>query len=724
MSIWTQVYAPIADNILISALVAALPVVLMLGLLAIFRVKAHWAALTALATSLCIAILVYGMPSKLAAAAALDGFAFGLFPIGWIVLCVIFVYDITVKSGDFAVMEASVASVANDRRIQVLLIAFCFGAFIEGAAGFGTPVAISAALLIGLGFRPLQAAGLSLIANTAPVSFGALGSPIIALAATTGLPLDQLSGMVGRHLVFVSVIVPFWLIWAMAGRKAMMEVWPACLTAGGTYAVTQFLLSNYHGPWIVAVVGAVVSMQSTIVLLKFWQPETIWRFEHDREIGQTVSGYSPKLRKRILKAWVPWILVSVFVFVWALPPVKEMLNGGPKARPNILAGITFVNYKVPGLDKGVIRTAPVVPTPTPEPAVFTLNWLSATGTALLIAGCLGGLLAGFSVLELIAIFWGTLLRVRTALLTCGVMAALGFSTRYAGLDATIGLAFASTGFLFPFFSPLLGWLGVIFTGSNTSSNVLFGNLQKITAQALGFSPILAAAANSSGGVLGKMVNAQSLVIAGVVTDQQGEEGTILRYVFWHSAALAGLAGLMIFVQASLVSPREVPAGVVTVEQQAAAKAGARAAQPQADLPVAPPATVASAEAGTASPPLGAPTASSVPEISKTIRVGFAAGSVVLSSDFNKTLEEVAQRLQKGAFTAVVVGHSDTSGATSVNKIVALARARAVAEYLVSRGVQKGLIVVQGAGADLPIASNDTPEGRALNRRVEIDFVGR
>ena len=532
---------------------------MLLGLLAFFHVKAHKAALLGLATSLGVAIFVYGMPTKLALTSAVYGAAYGLFPIGWIVLCAIFVYDLTVKSGDFEVVKHTVAGLADDRRIQALLIAFSFGAFIEGAAGFGTPVAISAAMLIGLGFRPLLAAGVALIGNTAPVAYGALGTPIVVLASVTGLDVLDLSAMVGRQLPFFSLLIPFWLVWAMAGRKAMWEVWPACLTSGLSFAITQFLVSNYHGPWVVDIAGAIVSMGATVLLLKFWQPKKTWSFAHENHEERASEAANRPIHtpKRALMAWMPWIMLSVFVFAWGLPQVKDVLNGGKKESPNFLEGVSMVKWEVPDLHKAVIKAPPVVKAEKPEEAVFSFNWLSATGTSLLLSGIASGLLLGFSFKELAVIFWGTLMRVRISLLTIGAMLALGFSTRYAGLDATMGLAFASTGLLFPFFSPLLGWLGVALTGSDTSSNVLFGGLQMISAEKLGISPVLAAAANSSGGVMGKMIDAQSIVVASVATNQQGQEGVILRYVFWHSIVLACLVGVLVFLQA-YVFPWMIP----------------------------------------------------------------------------------------------------------------------------------------------------------------------
>ncbi len=574
---YVQHYTPVADNLGMSALVAALPVVVLLGLLGIFKVKAHLAALAGLATALLIAIVVYSMPAGTAGAAALNGAAYGLFPIGWIVLCAIFVYDITVKTGKFEIVRHNIAALASDRRIQLLLIAFSFGAFIEGAAGFGTPIAISAAMLIGLGFRPLQAAGLSLIGNTAPVAFGAIGTPLITLATVTGLPLKDLSAMVGRQLPFFAVLVPFWLVAAMVGFRRTREIWPACLTAGLSFAIVQFLVSNYHGPWLVDILASIASIASMIVLLRFWQPREIWRFENDPPIEEETGGASRRwgpgpgtapgaLRpgpgaatrgelatttRRIntgtLLAWLPWIVLAVLVFMWGVPAVKTQLNEW-----STQASIgTKVHW--PGLDLQVQRTPPVVAKVTNETAVYDFFPLSATGTALLFTGIISGLALGLRPAELARVFANTLYRVRWSLLTITAMLAIGYTTRYAGLDASMGLAFAKTGALFAFFSPLLGWLGVALTGSDTSSNALFGGLQKITAGQVGMSPVLAAAANSSGGVMGKMIDAQSIVVGSVATGQQGEEGSILRYVFFHSIALACLIGILVLLQAHVLA---------------------------------------------------------------------------------------------------------------------------------------------------------------------------
>lgn len=549
---WPQNYTPV-DGLFTSAAIASLPVVLLLSLLAIWHVRAHWAALAGLGSALLIAMLVYGMPPSLSIAAAGYGAAFGLFPIGWIVLNAIFIYELSVVTGQFAVLQQKIATLTSDRRLQALLIAFSFGAFIEGSAGFGAPVAITGALLIGLGFRPLEAAKLALIGNTAPVAFGSLGIPLVTLNKVTGLDLFELSAMVGRQLPPFSLIVPFWLIAAQVGWRGMLQVWPACLATGASFAVVQFLVSNYHGPWLVDLASSLTSMAALMVLLRFWQPPKTDLVEAAAEQppapSSTTSIPNPPTATSPLRAWIPWISLTIFVFAWSLPAVKNMLND-----------ISSPKLEVPSLNGAVVRMPPVVPNPKPEEAIFTFNWLSATGTALLLAGTVAGLSLGVRPAALAMLYGRTLMRVRLSLFTIAVMLALGFTTRFSGSDTTMGLAFATTGWLFPFFSPLLGWLGVALTGSDTSSNVLFGNLQHVTAQQLGISPILTAAANSSGGVMGKMIDAQSIVVASVATSRAGEPvgaGVILREVFWHSLALATLVGIWVSIQAYLV-PAIIP----------------------------------------------------------------------------------------------------------------------------------------------------------------------
>jgi lactate permease len=522
--------------------VAALPVVTLLALLAFWHVRAHLAALAGLLVAAAIAIGVYGMPVTLTLASAGYGAAFGLFPIGWIVLNAIFIYNLSVETGGFKVLQDRMSNLSDDRRIQALMIGFSFGAFMEGFAGFGAPVAITGALMIGLGFRPLDAAKAALIGNTAPVAFGSVGIPIITLAKVTGLDEGALSAMVGRQLPFFALLVPFWLVAAQAGWRGMLGVWPACLVAGASFAVVQFLVSNYHGPYLVDAAAGLCSIGALVILLRFWKPrEMQTRADHVKAAADPATQATTSRGRENFRAWLPWILLTVFVAGSSLAPVKNALNQ------------TFApKLSVPALHQAVQKMPPVVAKPEPEAAQFTFNLLSATGTALLVAGVIAGFMLGLKPRQLAATYGRTLKRVRVPLLTIALMLALGFTTRYSGTDTTMGLAFASTGFLFPFFSPLLGWLGVALTGSDTSSNVLFGNLQKVTAQQLDLSPILTAASNSSGGVMGKMIDAQSIVVASVATGGQKDSpdaGTILRAVFWHSLALATLMGLLVMLQA-------------------------------------------------------------------------------------------------------------------------------------------------------------------------------
>ncbi|MGB8888155.1 MAG: L-lactate permease [Candidatus Korobacteraceae bacterium] len=550
---WSQGYDP-TGHWWLSTLIAALPVVVLLGSLALGHVKAHYAALLGLATALLVAIFGFHMPGRLAAVTAVYGVGYGLFPIGWIVLNVIFMYQLTVESGRFKVLQHSMTGITQDRRLQLLLIAFCFGAFFEGASGFGTPVAVTAALLIGLGFRPLQASGLSLIANTAPVAFGALGTPIIALAKVTGFSEITLGAMAGRILTPFCVLVPFWLICAFVGWSAMWEIWPAILVAGVSFAIPQYFMANYHGPWLVNIVASIISMACLIGFLFIWHPKRIWTFEGEeaKTDHRASHGYS---RAEVTRAWVPWIILSLIVFLWGTQTGKTLMNAPEKTFKSMAAWqtppskITNPQFVVGGLNNLALRVPPVVTKPTKEPAVFGLNWVSATGSGILLAALLSGLIMGLSVPKIFSIYGRTLMKVRFSLLTIAAMMAIGFMTRYSGLDATMGLAFARTGHLYPFFGTLLGWLGVALTGSDTSSNVLFGSLQKITAQQVHTSPILMSAANSTGGVMGKMIDAQSIVVASTATQWYGHEGDILRYVFWHSLALAALVGVFIFLMA-------------------------------------------------------------------------------------------------------------------------------------------------------------------------------
>jgi len=533
---WSQAYDPLG-HWLPSALLAALPIFVLLGSLAFLKLRAHAAALLGLLAALLAAILGFGMPVGRGAAAAAFGAAYGLFPIGWIILNVIFLYTLVDGIGHFATIRRSLERITRDRRLQLLLIAFSFGAFFEGAAGFGTPVAVSAAILIGLGFPPLAASGLSLIANTAPVAFGALGTPIIALAGVTGLDVRALSAMVGRQLPLFSLIIPFWLVWAYAGFRGMLEVWPALAAAGLTFALPQFLISSFHGPWLADVGSAILSIVGLTAFLKLWSPKRMWK-----EGGEAAAAKEDRLPAGpVGRAWAPWLILCLVVFAWGVPGVKRALDG-----------LSILRLPVPGLDGLVLRVPPVVPAAAPEPAVFTLNGLSATGTGILAAALLAAVVMGCRPRFVVKAWLEALKRVRFSLLTVAAMMAVGFVTRYGGLDAAMGLAFARTGVLYPFFGAMLGWLGVALTGSDTSSNVLFGSLQTITARQLGLDPLLMAAANSSGGVMGKMIDAQSIVVASTATRWYGHEGEILRYVFFHSLALAGLMGLLVMLQAYLL----------------------------------------------------------------------------------------------------------------------------------------------------------------------------
>jgi len=570
--VWQQIYDPFG-NPLISTLMAAVPVVVMLAALAFFHVKAHLAALLALASALLISIFAFGMPASMAGSAALFGAANGLLPIGWIVLNIIFLHRLTTENGSFKVLQDSLARITDDRRLQLLLIAFCFGAFFEGAAGFGTPVAVTGAILIGLGFSPLAASGLALIANTAPVAFGALGTPIITLAKVTGLDEMELSMMVGRQLPFFSVLVPFWLIWAFAGWRKMLEIWPAILVAGVSFAVPQFLVSNFHGPMLVDVIAALISIACLTLFLRVWKPATVYtsaalsgRVDNSRVEEEKVTAsaaFSDQARPAVMRAWMPWIILTVFVFAWgtqgfknifdvrpALDPVTHAVKLDPQGKPMNEANpifspaLTFTT-----LHLQVQKVPPVVPAPKAEEAIYKFTWFTATGSGILLAAIVGGLLMGYSIPQLIKQYLRTLWVVRFSLITIAAMLALGFLTRYSGLDATMGLAFAATGVFYPMFGTLLGWLGVALTGSDTASNVLFGGLQRVTSEQLGISPVLMAAANSSGGVMGKMVDAQSIVVASTATRWYGHEGEILRYVFFHSIVLAVLVGGLVTLQA-------------------------------------------------------------------------------------------------------------------------------------------------------------------------------
>lgn len=587
---WTQIYDPLGHWWL-STLVAALPIFVLFGLLAGLKVKPHWCAIAGAATAVAVAIVFFKMPPALAAMSFAYGVAFGVLKIAWIVLAAVFLYDISVETGQFEIMKESIAGITPDRRLQVLLVAFCFGAFIEGAAGFGAPVAIAGAFMIGLGFKPFHAAALNLIANTAPVAWGAIGTPVHTLAAVTALPESDLSAMIGRILPFTAVIVPFWLVRTMVGWAETFEVFPAILVVGGSFALTQFLWSNYVDSNLVDIMAGVISISALLIFLRFWEPNKIWRFDYDEnaptlpepteEITDQVGGEWTaekfdgfvKVRTyssgQVLKAWMPFAILSLVVLLWGIPKVKLAMNQAttPAFRVVLADGKLRPGppgWDVPYLNNAISRAVPVVAKPTPESARFDFNWLSATGTGCFVAAIIAGTLLGLRPSQLMVIFWRTVVRMRLAMVAISFMLGLGYVTRYSGLDAVLGLAFTRTGWLYPFFGTFLGWLGVALTGSDTSTNTLFGSLQRITSQQLGVDPILMCAANSAGGVMGKMVDAQSITIATSATEQMGEEGNIFRFVAWHSVALCSIVGVIVLLYAYIFRSI-VPHGLMFVK---------------------------------------------------------------------------------------------------------------------------------------------------------------
>jgi lactate permease len=587
---WTQIYDPFGHWWL-STLVAGLPIIVLFSLLAGFKVKPHWCAIAGALTAMAVAILFFKMPLTLAAISFGYGVAFGLLKIAWIVLAAVYLYDISVETGQFEIMKESIAGITADRRLQVLLVAFCFGAFIEGAAGFGAPVAIAGAFMIGLGFRPFHAAALNLIANTAPVAWGAIGTPVHTLAAVTALPESDLNAMIGRILPFTAVIVPFWLVRTMVGWQETFEVLPAILVVGFSFALTQFFWSNYVDSNLVDIMGGVVSIIAIVVFLRFWKPKKIWRFDYDKDAkplppptagvvdqfggewsAEKFDGYvkvRPYTAGQVLRAWMPFAVLSVFVLLWGLPSIKLAMNRAttPAFRVVLADGKPRPGppgWDVPYLHGAIYRAAPVVTKPTAEPARYDFNWLSATGTGCFFAAIVSGLLLGLGPVQLMKVFWRTLVRMRLAMIAISFMLGLGYVTRYSGLDAVLGLAFTRTGWLYPFFGTFLGWLGVALTGSDTSSNALFGSLQRITSQQLGIDPVLMCAANSAGGVMGKMVDAQSITIATAATEQVGNEGIIFRFVVWHSVALGAIVGIIVMLYA-YVFRAAVPHGLTFVK---------------------------------------------------------------------------------------------------------------------------------------------------------------
>jgi lactate permease len=605
MPTWTQIYDPFGHWWL-SALVAALPIIVLFTLMAGLRVKPHWSALAGAITAVLVAVIIFKMPVSLATGSFLYGASTGILNIVWIVIAAVYLYDISVSTGDFEIMKSSVAGITEDRRLQLLLVAFCFGAFIEGCAGFGSPVAIAGAFMIGLGFKPFHAAALNLIANTAPVAWGAIGTPVHTLAQVTAggcpavitsaivatcTPEADMNAMIGRILPLTAIIVPFWLVRAMVPWKETFEVLPAILVVGISFASMQYFWANHMDSSLVDITAGLFSLLCTVVFLLFWKPKKIWRFQEDGgpvavvpagkgAVPGVSGGSTPPIHQysagRTFKAWLPFLILSVFVFLWGFKPVKDWMNihttpnwavrgadgkvvYGTDGKPKLNSG-----WATP-LHNKINRSQPVVPKPAPEGAKFAFIWLSATGTGCFLAAIIGGMIRGVSIGNLFKVFGHTLYRMRWAVLAISCMLGLGFTTRYSGTDAVLGLAFTHTRWFFPFFGTFLGWLGVALTGSDTASNALFGSLQKITAGQIGLDPVLMTAANSAGGVMGKMVDAQSICVATAATNQVGNEGMIFRFVVWHSIALGAIVGVIVMFYA-YVAPQLVPHGVKLLSQ--------------------------------------------------------------------------------------------------------------------------------------------------------------
>ncbi|MEI6315488.1 MAG: lactate permease LctP family transporter [Syntrophus sp. (in: bacteria)] len=518
-------------NLALSALVAAVPILFLFLGLTVLKMKGHWAAIIATTLAVVVACVVYGMPAQYAGLSVVYGALFGLFPVCWIVITALFIYNMSVKTGQFEVIKNSLATISDDRRMQALLIAFSFGAFIEGAAGFGTPVAITAAMLAGLGFNPLYAAGICLLANTAPVAFGAIGIPIVVGASVSGVDLMAFSQMVGRTLPFLSLFVPLYLVVLMAGWKKGFEVWPACLVCGGSFAIVQFWSSNYIGPLLPDILSSIASIICTVIFLRFWHPKESWRFpEEEKSAGRATLNFSGG---QVFRAWAPFILLSIFVAAWGVKPVQTAMNQ-----------IFLFKLPIDGLNNMVIDHVGKAKT-----AVYVFNGLSAAGTAILLAWFFSIPVMGASIRTALEVAGNTLKQLRWPIVTISTILGFAYIMNYSGMAITLGYAFASTGFLFPFFAAFLGWLGVFMTGSDTSTNALFGKLQAVTADQLGINPLVTVNANTCGGVCGKMISPQSISVATAATNMVGKESEIFRFTLKHSLILTTVVGIICMLQA-------------------------------------------------------------------------------------------------------------------------------------------------------------------------------
>jgi lactate permease len=546
MPTWTQDYYPVGGSLWLSAAVGAIPIVFFFIALAVLRMKGHVAALITVALAVLVAVIAYGMPVSMALAATGYGFLFGLWPISWIIIAAVFLYKLTVKTGQFEIIRSSVLTITADQRLQMVLIGFCFGAFLEGAAGFGAPVAITAALLVGLGFNPLYAAGLCLIANTAPVAFGALGIPITVAGKVTNTDPFLIGQMAGRQLPLLAMFVPLWLVYIMDGARGVRETWPAILVAGLSFAICQFFTSNFWAYELPDITSALFSLVCLSLFLKVWHPASAFSFQ---SVGaHTTVSVGPRESHslgQIVKAWSPFIVLTVMVTVWTLPGFKDLFDATKNGPLSALSP----SWHIPGLDNQVVRDVPIVGKPTPYPAAYKFDILAATGTSILISAIVSAFILGVGVKMFFETFFETLRELMKPVFTIGLVLGFAFIANYSGMSSTLGLAFAATGALFPFFSPFLGWLGVFLTGSDTSSNALFANLQAVTAQQIGVNPILTIGANTTGGVTGKMISPQSIAVACAAVGLVGKESDLFRFTLKHSLFFALLIAIITYIQA-------------------------------------------------------------------------------------------------------------------------------------------------------------------------------
>ncbi len=542
---WQHNYEPLGGSLALSALVAAIPIVVLFLMLGVWRKPSWVSALTALGSALIVALAVYGMPVTLALVSVVYGAAYGLFPIAWVVFSSIMLYRLVVDTGKFEVIKDSVGSLTDDRRLQAMFIAFSFGAFIEGAAGFGAPVAVAGAMLAGLGFDPFYAAGICLLANTAPVAFGSIGIPVITLANVTGLPVAELSAMVGRLCASISLFIPGYLLFVMVGRKRAVEVMPAIVACGVSFAGMQFLVSNYIGAELTDIISSLTCILVMVAVLKLWRPKTIMRLEGDTPVAAATARHATR---DILVAWLPYVLLVIYVLAWGEPDIKRAIDTWTNGLlPDMLPKnpTTLNGLNVPGLHNQIVRVPPVTASPAPYAAVFTLNWLSASGTACLLATLTAALLLRLRPAQVVKAYTSTFRQLSLAMVTIASMLGLAYLMNYSGMTSTLGLALASTGGAFPFFSAVVGWMGVFLTGSDTSANALFGNLQVVTANALQLNPILTASVNSAAGVMGKMISVQSIAVAVAATGMTSDdEARLFRFTIKHSVLLMAVMGVL------------------------------------------------------------------------------------------------------------------------------------------------------------------------------------